>query len=298
MHFAGELAALGTAVCWGSSASLFLTSGRRMGSLVLNRLRLTAALVFLGAALWAVRGSPWPAWATRRQVELLAASGWLGFVLGDSLYFRALVILGAGRAALLMSLSPVFAAIQARVFLGERLGIQALLGMMITLAGLALALHERTRQNASHPEGSGLAGVVSGAGAALLASSGYVLSKAALHGDLDALSGTLIRVGTAVPLAWLLAPVQGGVARSLEALRDGVAVRAMLGGAFLGPFLGVSLSLLALQHTEAGVAASIFACFPLLALFLGARFHRERLTTRTLTGALVTVAGVVVLFAR
>ena len=60
MRFAGELAAVGTALCWGGSASLFLTSGRRMGSQVLNRLRLTAALVFLGVALWLVRGSPWP----------------------------------------------------------------------------------------------------------------------------------------------------------------------------------------------------------------------------------------------
>src|SRR5262245_65346045 len=109
MRFAGELAAVGTAVCWGSSSALFLTSGRRMGSVVLNRWRLTVALLFLAATLWAVRGSPWPAWATLEQVGLLAASSVLGFVVGDTLYFRALVILGAGRAALLLSLAPVFA---------------------------------------------------------------------------------------------------------------------------------------------------------------------------------------------
>jgi drug/metabolite transporter (DMT)-like permease len=295
---AGELAAVGTALCWGSSASLFVTSGRRMGSLVLNRLRLTVALVFLWATLWAVRGSPWPSWATRDQLELLAASGVLGFVLGDSLYFRALVILGAGRAALLLSLAPVFAAILARVFLGERLGAQGVLGMAITLVGLAAALRERARETGRNAEGSPVVGALSGAAAALLASSGFVLSKAALHGGLDALSATVIRVGIAVPLAWLLAPVQGGFARSLAALQDRVAVRAMLVGAFLGPFLGVTLSLLALQHAEAGVATSIFACFPLVAILLGARIHHERVTARTLAGALVTIAGVAVLFSR
>ena len=298
MRWAGELAALGTAVCWGSSASLFVISGRRMGSLVLNRLRLSAAIVLLSATLWAVRGSPWPTWATREQVQLLAASAFLGFVLGDSLYFRALVILGAGPAALLMSLSPVFAAVQARLFLGETLGARGVLGMAITLAGLATALHEPGRANANHPEGSPLVGVLSGAGAALLSSGGYILSKMALQGGLDALSATVIRVGTAAPIAWLLAPVQGGFARSFAALRDRVAVRAMLGGALLGPFLGVTFSLLALQHTEAGVATSIFACFPLLAIFLGARIHRERVTARTIAGALVTVGGVAVLFSR
>ena len=298
MRFAGELAAVGTALCWGGSASLFLTSGRRMGSQVLNRLRLTAALVFLGTTLWLVRGSPWPAWATRDQVLLLSLSALLGFVLGDSLYFRALVILGAGPAALVMSLSPVFAAIQAHVFLGEHVGTQGLLGMGITLAGLATALYDRGRDTAHHPEGSPLVGVLCGAGAALLASGGYILSKAALRGGLDPLSGTVIRVGAAVPLAWLLAPVQGGFTRSVTVLRDRVAVRAMLGGALLGPFLGVTLSLLALQHTEAGVATSIFSCFPLLAIFLGARFHRERISARTVAGALITVCGVVVLFTR
>jgi drug/metabolite transporter (DMT)-like permease len=81
-------------------------------------------------------------------------------------------------------------------------------------------------------------------------------------------------------------------------LRDRVAVRAMLGGALLGPFLGVTLSLLALQHTEAGVATSIFSCFPLLAIFLGARFHRERISLCTIVGALITLSGVAVLFTR
>src|SRR5262245_40540822 len=133
MQFTGELAAVGTALCWGTSASLFMTSGRRMGALMLNRLRLTAALPLLVASLWVIAGSPWPSWASHRQVLLLAGSGFLGFVLGDSFYFRSLVILGAGRAALLMSLAPVFVAIEARWLLGETLGPRALLGMLLTL---------------------------------------------------------------------------------------------------------------------------------------------------------------------
>lgn len=65
-----------------------------------------------------------------------------------------------------------------------------------------------------------------------------------------------------------------------------------------GGFLGVTLSLVALQHTETGVAASIFACFPLPALFLGARFHREVVSLRTVAGAGLAIGGVIVLFAR
>ena len=72
----------------------------------------------------------------------------------------------------------------------------------------------------------------------------------------------------------------------------------MIGGAIGGPFLGVTLSLAALQFIQAGVAASITAIYPLLTFLIAARFHGERLTARTLGGTAVAVAGVVVLFLR
>ena len=72
----------------------------------------------------------------------------------------------------------------------------------------------------------------------------------------------------------------------------------MIAGSVCGPFIGVTLSLYALKHTQAAVATSIFACSPLLAVVLGARFHGEPLTARIAGGALLTVAGVVVLFTR
>jgi drug/metabolite transporter (DMT)-like permease len=298
MRFAGELAAVGTAVCWGSSASLFVVSGRRLGSRVLNRLRLTVALFLLAGTLWLVRGSPWPTWATAGEIRLLAVSAVLGFVIGDGLYFRSLVILGAGRAALLLSLSPVFAAVIAWIFLGETLGPRGILGVTITLSGLATVLYGRSARTEHHAEGSPLVGVLSGIGAALFSSIGYILSKAALENGLDPLSGTVVRVTSAVPVVWLLAPFQGGLARNFAVLRDRIALRALCGGAVLGPFLGVTFSLVALQRTHAAVATSIFSCAPLLAIFLGARFHREVVTWRTVAGALVAIGGIVVLFSR
>jgi drug/metabolite transporter (DMT)-like permease len=118
----------------------------------------------------------------------------------------------------------------------------------------------------------------------------------ALQQGLDALSATVVRVGAAVIAVWLLAPFQGGYTRGLSTLRDRVATWTMLGGAFTGPFLGVTLSLVALQYTEAAIAASITACYPIPALLIAGHYHRELVTRRTLLGALVTVAGVVLLF--
>jgi drug/metabolite transporter (DMT)-like permease len=298
MRFAGEVAALGTAFCWAAGTNLFTAAGRRMGSMVLNRLRITVAVVFLGLALLVTRGTPWPTWATGTQLALLAVSGLVGFVFGDSFYFRALVILGPGRAALIASLAPLFTLAIAWPVLGEAPGPLALLGVALTLGGIFAVLKERERHEHPHVEGSVLAGVAAGVLGALGQAVGFVISKIALRTGLDPLSATLVRAAAAVIGIWTLAVLQRNAAGSFAALRDRAAALFMVGGAFCGPFLGVTLSLYALEHIEAGVAASITACYPLPTILLSARFHGEPLTARTLIGSAVTVAGVVVLFLR
>jgi drug/metabolite transporter (DMT)-like permease len=69
-----------------------------------------------------------------------------------------------------------------------------------------------------------------------------------------------------------------------------------VGGSFFGPFLGVTLSLAALQFVQAGVAASIIAFNPVMTILIAARFHREPLSWRFVAGAIVAAIGVVVLF--
>jgi drug/metabolite transporter (DMT)-like permease len=298
MRYAGELAALGTAVCWAAGSNLFAAAGRRMGSVVLNRLRISVACVFLVSALLVAKGVPWPTWATATQLWLLAASGLIGFVFGDTYYFRALVILGAGRAALVASLAPVFTAILAWPVLREAPGPLAMLGMALTLGGIFWVLYEREQQEHSHVEGSALVGVMCGILAAVGQAGGYVISKLALRSGIDPLSATVVRIGAATVGVWALAALQRDAGRSFGALRDRRASLFMVGGAFFGPFMGVTLSLMALKFIEAGVAASITAFYPVLTILLSARFHGERLTLRTMSGALVAAAGVVVLFMR
>jgi drug/metabolite transporter (DMT)-like permease len=298
MRFAGELAALGTAICWSIGSNLFTAAGRRIGAVVLNRLRIVVATVVLGLVLWATHGAPWPIWATAQQTALLAVSGVIGFVFGDTFFFRALVILGAGRAGLLLSLAPLFTAAIGWPLLGERLGGRALLGMVLAVGGVAwVMLERRTHEHASR-HGRLSTGVIAGLLAALGQSGGYVLSKMALRTGIDPLSANTIRLATAAVTIWTLAAVQRRVGPTIGALRDRGAAAFMLGGAILGPVVGVVLSLTALEFIEAGVAASIIAIYPILALAISARFHGEPMTPRSLIGAVVATTGVVVLFLR
>src|SRR5690348_9414562 len=119
MTVPGETYALGTAVSWAIGSNLFAGAGRRMSPTTLNRLRILIASVLLTATLLVFRGSAWPVWVSRSQTGWLALSGLIGFVFGDLQYFRAMVVLGPGRASLLASLSPLFTVLIAWPLLHE-----------------------------------------------------------------------------------------------------------------------------------------------------------------------------------
>jgi drug/metabolite transporter (DMT)-like permease len=298
VRFAGELSAVGTAVCWAAGSNLFAGAGRRMGSVVLNRLRISTALVLLAITLLVTRGAAWPTWATPAQIGVLSLSGLIGFVFGDTWYFRSLVILGPSRATLLACLAPLFTTIIAWPLLHELPGPTAMFGMALTLGGIAWVMRVRGGWNDSHPEGSVATGVLAGALGALGQAGGYVLSKSAVQSGLDPLSATVIRVTAAAIAIWAMAGAERQLKVTVAALRDRRASAFMVGGAFCGPFLGVTLSLNALRYIEAGVAASITAFYPVLATLIASRAHNEKLSWKLLAGALVAVAGVVVLFLR
>lgn len=298
MNYAGEFAALGTAVCWAGASNLFATAAVTMGSRVLNRLRITAAWAFLTVAMVFAHHALWPTWASAPATLALALSGMIGFIFGDTFQFRSIVILGPGRASLLASTAPLFTTALAWPLLHQRPGPLVLLGMLLTLSGTAFVISAPSRRREGHAEGSIAVGIASGLLGAIGQAGGYVLSKLALRTGLDPLSGTVIRVGCACMAVWIMTGAERQVVPTLSALRAGRSTLFMLGGALLGPCLGVLFSLTSLHLIDAGVTASITAISPLFAMVIAARFHDERLTWRALAGSAIAIAGVVVLFRR
>ena len=298
MRFLGETAALGTAVCWAGGSNLFAAAGRRIGAVRLNRLRITMAFAFLALALLVARGAAWPTWATTGQLGLLALSGLVGFVFGDTWYFRSLVILGPGRASLLAATAPIFTAVLAWPLLGEVPLPLAALGMLLVLGGVFWVLREHELRHRTAVAGSAAAGVVAGVLGAVGQGGGFVLSKMALRTGLDALSATVIRIAAAAVAIWVLAAIERQVVETISALRDRRGAAFTVAGAVMGPCLGVTLSLIAVSLIEAGVAAALTAVAPVLTLLIASRFHREPLTARIFLGTVVAVVGVIVLFLR
>jgi len=295
--YAGQLAALGTASCWAASTLAFDAACQRIGSLVVNLLRLVIAFALLSVACQLLRGRALPLDATPRAWAWLSLSGLVGFAFGDLCLMRAYAFLGPRLAALMMSLAPPMTAAIGWLLLGERLSPRQLLGMALTVGGIAVAILERPRTAGDPPPPAGhrAAGVALGAGGALGQAGGLVLSKLGM-GSYDPVAATQVRVLAGIAAYVVLLFALGWWPRVLASLADRPAMGYTATGAFFGPFLGVSLSLFAVQRTLSGVAASLMATTPILVIPAVVLLHGERVGWGGLAGTGVAVAGVALLF--
>jgi drug/metabolite transporter (DMT)-like permease len=301
----GAVAALATAVSWTITAIAFEYAGKRIGAFALNFLRLVLGSVFLGLYLLATRGSFFPLDASAGTWAWLSASGIVGLVVGDLLLFQAFIAIGSRVSMLVYASAPALTAVLGFGILGERLAGLALLGMALTLAGIAIVVLGRGEgaDAAECPEGKAdcaprakrLRGLLYAFGGALGQAGGLILSKIGA-GSMDPFAGTQIRVSAAVVGFAVVLAVSGAWRGTLRALKDRKALASLGLGSFFGPFLGVSLSLLAVQSTKAGVAAAIMSIIPILIIAPSALFYKERVGSRDVLGSVVAVAGVFVLF--
>lgn len=290
----GEFAALGTACCWAATAMAFESAGRRIGSLPVNLIRLVIGFCFLSLLVWITRGRPLPTDATTHAWLFLGLSGLVGFAFGDLCLFRAFVLIGSRLSVLIMSLVPPVTAILGWLVLGETLGARELLGMALTVAGVTWVVRERTphADGARRPPATG---VLLALGGALGQAGGLILSKIGIAGY-DPFAANQIRVLAGIAGFSVMFTAFRVWPRVFDALRQPAAMSRTAFGAFFGPFLGVSLSLVAVAHAPAGVAATIMAMSPVILLPATRLRRHEEVSRRALLGALVAVAGTALLF--
>lgn len=280
------------------TALFFASAGRRVGSLAVNLVRLVIALGILCVLQAIVRGRALPLDASAHAWSWLTVSGLVGFTFGDLCLFRALVTIGPRLASLIMAAAPPLTAAIGWLVLGETLDPVDGLGMTLTVAGIAWAIFERGPAHGAAPRATGrelVLGVLLALCGALGQAGGLVLSKLGM-GEYDAFAATQIRIVAGIVGFAIVFTVLRRWGRVRAALRDGRAMAMTTLGAVFGPFLGVSLSLLAVQHTGTGIAASLMALSPILIIPMVVLLGRERVGPGGIGGAALAVAGVALLF--
>lgn len=289
-------------------------ASKRMGSLPFNVLRMALSLIMLMAVMWWYTGQPYPVAADADTWFWLSLSGFVGYVLGDFCLFNSYILIGSRYGQLLMTLAPPLAALFGWMLLGQSMTWLAILGMCITITGIATAIY-RPRQHDDTSATLPLRGVLYGIGASIGQGVGLVLSaKGLMHYEqtVEAMGLSFAHGGSAatvLPFAsTAIRAITGLVGFTLwttltrqtqgirQGIRSGRTMLAALGATITGPFIGVSLSLMATLYTSIGIAQTIMAMTPVLIILPTYLFFHQPIHWREVLGAIISVCGVALFF--
>jgi drug/metabolite transporter (DMT)-like permease len=141
-------------------------------------------------------------------------------------------------------------------------------------------------------------GVLLAFGGAIGQAVGFIFSKIGMTYNgayLDPFAATQIRVIGGTLGFVVLFFILGWWTKVFKALQNKPALGFMAAGSFMGPYLGVSLSLLALHYTTAGVASTIMSLVPIALIPFVIIIHKEHVSIHSFVGTVIAIAGVFML---
>lgn len=295
MPYQGELAALLTAVFWTTTALAYESASNKVGPLVVNMIRLVMAFILLFTFTIFYRGIPLSWDATPHAWLWLSVSGIIGFVFGDYCLFKSYTILNSRIAMLIMTLVPPITALIGYVFLNETMSLQHIAGMVLTLSGIAIAILNRAtgerKVNLKYP----IKGILYAVGGAVGQAVGLIFSKYGM-GTYDAFAASHIRITAGMLGFALIVVALRKTGQVVETLKNKQVISSIALGSVFGPFLGVSLSLIAIKHTSTGIASTLMSIVPVLIIVPYILIYKQKISMREILGAVVSVLGVVLFF--
>ena len=310
MQYLGEIISLLVAVLWTATALFADQASHRIGAMSTNFYRMVFSAILLACLLWIVIGHPYPAFADGKTWLWMGLSALVGYVFGDYCLFNSYIVIGARFGQLFMTLAPPFAAIAGWALLGETLSWKSWLAMAVTLTGIAISILNRSGADHHLQLKLPLKGVLLGIGAGLGQGVGLVLSKigmqhyaAALPADAPAafdwampFASTMIRSLTGMVGFFVLMALMRKLPELRAALKNGAGMKYTGLTTLFGPFIGVSLSLMAVQYARAGIASTLMALTPVLILFPYALIYKQKITPKEILGVIISMTGVALFF--
>ena len=248
---------------------------------------------------FAIGGVAMLVWAALRRDRLgldargLLFAGLLGFaqfVLNFNLVYRAEQHITSGVVAVVFALLLVPNAILARIFLGQRMGRQLLIGSVVAVAGVALLFIHEARLS---PTGTAetLTGIGLSLTAVLCASSANVMqgTKTSKAYPMSTIIGWAMLTGAAINAVFALATVGAPSIDMRPSYLAGLLYLGVLGSAF-----AFSLYFRLIQTIGPAKAAYTSVLIPVIAMLLSTVFEGYRWSWLAGGGALLVMAGLVI----
>ena len=267
---------------WGASFLFMRIGAAEFGALPTAAVRVAIAALFLLPLLFA-RGQ-WP--ALRQRWKPALALGILNCGLPFAFFSFALLTVNSGLAAVLNATTPMFAALVAWAFFGDRLDSSRSAGLVLGFAGVAMLAWRSAGLHAGADNAAALWAIAACLGACVCYAFGASLTRKHLAGVPALATATGSQIGAtltlALPALWLW-PAQ------LPSLRAWLALLAV-GTACTGLAYVIFFRLI----DSAGPVRALTVTFlvPVFAVFYGAVFLDEEITQWMLLCAVVIVCGV------
>ncbi|HPD64115.1 MAG TPA: DMT family transporter [Bacteroidia bacterium] len=291
----GEVFALLTAICWTITALAFEAASKRVGSLTVNIIRLVFAFVFLSVLTFLLYGKFLPTDARLHQWIWLSLSGLIGFVLGDYFLFKSYTFISSRISMLVMTMVPPVTALFGFIFLHETMNFKEISGMLLVVSGIGVTVLSRNTDGNGFRFKHSSKGIFYAFLGALGQAFGLILSKYGMQ-DYNAFASTQIRTMTGIVGFAIVVTGMKKWGMVFETFTIRPAMKNILFGSVFGPFLGVSFSLLAVQHTQTGIASTIMALVPVLIIIPLIIIYKQKISLKEIAGAVISVLGTSLLF--
>ncbi|MEL7498234.1 MAG: DMT family transporter [Planctomycetota bacterium] len=297
----GEIAGLLAAFMWTISSmywgrihlpAMTLNFAKNLVGVVLITVHLLAITSFAGDPVFS---ASWESWGW------LTLSGLIGIVIGDAFYFRSLQILGPRIALMVATTSPIFSVGISWLVIGESLHFAAITGIIMTVGGVMVVVRERQKSNSEVPglmPGTVTAGIATGIGSAFCQALGGVFSKRGLN-DITtgeeicgSVEGTFIRIFIAFVVTAIIVLGRGRIRETTQKIFAWQQLRLIIPATAIGTWLGIWISQIAYQNSEASIAQTLLSTCPLFAIPIVWYSGKYQFTLLSVLGTAIAVVGV------
>jgi len=296
----GELAALGTAICWTISAVLYKKALLKTKPISANIVRCTGTSIALIVALGAIGKIGTLVDVSLYAIILASVSGIIGLGLGDTLYMISLKLVGVTRAVPITCTYPLFSILLAIFVQKEVVTSQVVLGAVVIVLGIWLLSQEEQKDMNKLYRKDLIKGVAASlATAAIWAVSIALINMAVTLPETTSLDHALA-VNTFRILAttvFLLgsAPVTDKRFEFLK-MKKGTLL-AVVSGGLVALAVGWFLLAMSFLYIPESQAVPISSTSPLFAVIAGIIFLHEPVTAKIVAGSLIVIVGIFLIFA-
>lgn len=289
---AGKIFALSCAFLWAVSVILFKKSGESITPLGLNIFKSTvSAILFIPVLI--IAGTPLvPHGLYYRDFFIITASGILGISISDSLFFKALNMLGAGLTAIVDCFYIPSVLILSYVFLRTPISFLEITGGLLVILAILIASLKVTKGKKS--EKKIILGVIYGAMAMFIMGISIILMKPILDRT-PIIWVTEVRIFAGVIGLFIFLYFQKNRKEVIDSLTNLKNWKYALPGSILGNFIAMTLWVAAFKLTSVNSAAILNQVNTIFVVIMASLILKEKFTLRRIFATILGFAGSIII---